>query len=697
VHGAHLLQALTIVLAVAGVTSVVSQRLRQPVVLGYLVAGLIVGPHVAVPLWADPQTVSTLSELGIVLVFFALGLEFNLRLLARVGPRASLTAVIETSLMAWLGFGAGRLLGWTFQECVFAGAIVAISSTTIIARTFAEEVVRTDLRERVVGVLLVEDVIAIALLTALSAQASGQGLSGKELAFLLARLVSFLVAILVLGLWIVPPAMRLLARLRRAETTVVASVGLCFTLALLAQKAGYSVALGAFLAGSLVSESGHGHEVERLIHPLRDVFAAVFFVSVGMLIEPTLVAEHAPEVGLLVLVVVLGKTLFVGLGVFLTGGGTRTAIEAGLSQAQIGEFSFILAGLGRELGVTGPFLFSVAVAVSALTTLATPWLVRGAPEIAAWVDRKLPHRLQTFASLYGSWVERLGSAPRRATQAASIRRLVRLLLLETGLLAAVVIAASLAHGRAAGFLVGELGLDPRFADALVLAAALALAAPFGLGIVRLSRRLGHTLALAALPGAHGTGADTSAAPRRALSVTVQLLIVLVLGAPLVALTQPFLPGPPGLLFLALVLVVFALTLWRRAATLEGHVRASAEVVAEALLKRTHAAQPQAATDGLDLVRELLPGLGELESVELEEQSPAVGRSLAELDLRGRTGASVIAITRAKRMLVPQAHEVLRAGDLLALVGSRDAVTAARARLAGAGYAARPGAPPGSER
>lgn len=367
--GAHeLLTAITVVLCVAAVTTVVFQRLRQPVVLGYLLAGLIVGPHIPIPLIADRAIIQTLSELGVIFLMFALGLEFSLRKLVAVGPTAGLTAIIQSSIMVWLGFIVGRAFGWTVRESIFAGAIIAISSTTIIAKAFDEQGVKGKLRELVVGVLIVEDLIGILLMAVLTAVASGQGMSAGTLVRSSAQLVAFLVGLVAVGMLVVPRAIRAIHRLNRPETTLVASVGICFAVALLAQAFGYSVALGAFLAGSLVAESGQEKQVEHLILPVRDLFGAIFFVSVGMLIDPVLIAEHWVAVAVFTALVIAGKFVGVSLGAFLTGNGTRSSVAAGMSLAQIGEFSFIIAALGLSLGATRDFLYPITVAVSAITT-----------------------------------------------------------------------------------------------------------------------------------------------------------------------------------------------------------------------------------------------------------------------------------------------------------------------------------------
>jgi CPA2 family monovalent cation:H+ antiporter-2 len=682
-HDAHeFLRSLTVVLAVAALTTVIFHRLRQPVVLGYIVAGLIVGPHVPIPLVADPAVIQTLSELGVILLMYSLGLEFRVRKLVELGPTAGLTALLQTSLMVWLGFIVGRLFGWSVLESLFTGAVIAISSTTIIARAFDEQGIRGKLRELVVGILIVEDLIAIVLMAVLTALASGSGLAAGPLAATIGRLLAFLIGLVVVGMWVVPPAVRFVERLGRRETTLVASVGFCFAVALLAQAVGYSVALGAFIAGSLVAESGRGKPVEHVVEPVRDMFAAVFFVSVGMLIDPAVILRYWPAVVVLTLVVVVGKVVGVSLGAFLTGNGMRTSVQAGMSLSQIGEFSFIIAGLGLALRATGEFLYPVAVAVSALTTLCTPWLIRGSDGVAAWVDRKLPRSLQTFAALYGSWVAALRTRRPEETALRGVRRKVRLMVLDTLVLTGIIIGTATALSRLGAWLEARVGLPGTAARGLVIALGVALAAPFLVGLVRVGRRLGLDLADLMLPPKAGKAVDPGVAPRRVLGVTLQLACVLVFGIPLVAFTQPFVPGAFGAATIALLVGVLAVSFWRNAENLQEHVRAGAQVIVGALARRSRASVP-IAVEPLSEVEQMLPGLGQLVAVPLAAGSAAVGQTLAQLNLRGRTGATVLAITRPDgAVLAPGAQEQLRAGDVLALAGTGEAIAAAKTRLSG---------------
>lgn len=672
------LKVLTVVLCVAALTTVVFQRLKQPVVLGYILAGVIVGPYVPIPLVANRHVVEILSELGVILLIFALGLEFSLRKLVQVGPTAGLTAVVQSSFMLWLGFVTGRAFGWTARESLFAGAAVAISSTTIIAKAFEEQNIRGGLRELVVGILIVEDLIAILLMAVLTALSLGDDVSAATVLESGARLGAFLVALVVLGMLLVPRAIRAIVRLRRPEMTLIASMGICFGVSLLALSLGYSVALGAFIAGSLIGESGEERQVERLVMPVRDMFAAIFFVSVGMLIDPAVIARHWQAVTVFTLVVILGKMSSVAIGALLAGKSARTSIRAGMSLSQIGEFSFIIAGLGLALGATGKFLYPVMVAVSAITTLTTPLLIRASDRVASFVDGKLPAPIHTFLALYGSWLERLRGTQDRSRRKARVKRLIKLLLLDAVLLAALVIGAAVYSDDAGRLFAERFGIDAKLARGLVIGLTVVLTAPFVVGVIRISRGLGIAVAQAALPRAEQGTLDLAAAPRRVLVVTIQLAGVLLVGLPILALVQPFVAGWAAALALAAILVLLGFVFWRNAAGLHGHVRAGAQVILEALVSQAAKGDDSSIDEVLAKIEPFLSGLGEPVAVRLPQNSSAVGKTLAALDLRGLTGATVLAIARGDHgVVIPGADDELRAGDVLALAGTHDAVAAAK--------------------
>jgi len=411
---------------------------------------------------------------------------------------------------------------------------------------------------------------------------------------------------------------------------------------------------------------------------------------VGMLIEPRQVLHHAGAVATLVVVVLAGKLLGVAVGSFLAGNGLKTSIRAGLSLAQIGEFSFIIVGVGTSLGVVRGFLYPVAVAVSALTTLTAPWLIRGAGPLAERIDRRLPRAFQTYAALYGSWVDELRNAPPVRSAAARVRRGVALLLVDVAVIGALVVGGSIGSRRAIEAAARwHLGAGPAVAKAAILLALCALALPFIVGAIRTSRALAVGLARRALPPAPdgaAAGVDLGEAPRRALILGLQLAILLGAGTPLVALTQPFLPSVPGPLVLAPLVLALGVLIWQSAGNLHGHVRAGVELITEALAAEARSGpvssgghSPAAAS--LDASARMLPGLGAPRAVKLKRGAAAVGRTLKSLNLRGVTGATVLAINRqtgqgAAESLLPTGDEPLRANDTLVIAGSNEATAAA---------------------
>jgi monovalent cation:H+ antiporter-2, CPA2 family len=675
-HVRTFLQDLALVFCVAALVTLVFQRLRQPVVLGYLLAGIILGPHVPIPLFADHQRIETLSELGVILVMFSIGLEFSFARIRRVLPTAGLAGAVQITAMFWIGYLVGRLFGLSGGAAVFVGGMVCISSTMIVARAFADHPVEERLSELVFSVLIVQDLAAILLITVLTAVASGAGLPPAEMARTAGELFLFLVGAVVIGLLVVPRLIREAHHRLVSETLLVTTVGVCFGLALLAQYLGYSVALGAFLAGSLVAESGRRRNVEHLIAPLRDLFAAVFFVSIGMLVDPGAILDQAGLVATLVAIVVFGQSTFIALGTFLTGAGVNLSVRAGMSLAQIGEFSFIIVGVGVARGVVSTGLMSVAVGVAVITTFLTPFLVRLSGRAALMVEARLPRPLQTFAALYGSWFEAMRARRESRERSAMARRWLRLAG-DGVILAGIVLATALGHRAATVWLEAQLGIGERAAYAVVITGAVVAALPFLYGVGRSARQLGLALGQRALPGSDA-GLDLAAAPRRAFVIALQVGLMLLVAFPVVALSQPFLPLYWGAAILATLLLAFGVAFWRGATNLEGHVRAGAQLVLEALERQR---RPDPAAAPVDLV-ELLPGLGGLEPVLLPDDSPAVGKTLAQLELRGRTGATVLAIRRAAgdTVAAPSGAEVLGSGDVLSVTGSREAIAAATSLL-----------------
>ena len=674
----HFLRDLALVLVAAALITVIFQRLKLPVVLGYLVAGFLVGPRTPPRLVSDAATIQTLSELGVILLMFSIGLQFRVRQVIALAPTAGLTALVEVSFLLGLGYLAGQLLGWDPVASLFAGGVVAISSTMIVAKVTEDHPPKREFSDFLYAVLVFEDLGAIILITLLTALGSGTAVSASLVARIIAGLVVALAVLMAAGMLVVPRAVRAVAKLWKPETMLVASVGLCFGMAALAQAAGYSVALGAFLAGCLVAESGSSQQVESEIRPVRDMFGAIFFVAVGMQFDIHALAEHWPIALGFAVLVIAGKLLGVSFGAFLAGRGGHAAVRTGMSMAQIGEFAFIIAGVGLQLRAAPPELYAVAIAVSAITAFTTPWCVRFAEPLAAWVDRKLPHRLQTFASLYGSWVDMLGQSPRTETPGRRVGRGIRLLLLDALVVVIIVLTYAYLHGRLSDGTLSIPASQFDLTQTLLLIGMLAVLAPFVLGIVNVGRGVGLDLASMTLPPPPKGKVDNALAPRRLLARTIQIVAVLLVGIPLVVVTLPLVPVFGGVLVLGGVLALLGVGFWRSARDLEGHFRAGAEVVVAALAKQSRSDEPS-----VEVARQLLPGLGNFTALRVGEGAEADGRTLGELNLRGRTGATVVALlSDEERVVFPEAGVRLSGGNLVALTGSHNAIQAAAAILMG---------------
>ena len=391
-HLPPLIQDLGIILITAAITTLIFKRLKQPVVLGYLIAGLLVGPHIPfLPNIIETENIKVWAEIGVIFLLFGLGLEFSFKKLAKVGKSAGIAAFVEIIAMLGLGYLLGRGLGWSRMDSIFLGAILSISSTTIIIRAFEELGLKAKgFVSLVFGILIVEDLAAILILVLLTTIASpGQSTDGSV--FLSAiRLGFFLLLWFLVGIYCVPLLLAKIKKLLSDETLLIISIGLCLGMVVTATQVGFSPALGAFVMGSILAETREGHRIEEIIIPVRDLFAAIFFVSVGMMIDPKIIFEHFWIILLIISVTIGGKLFGTGLGALLAGRSLKQSMQAGLSLAQIGEFSFLIAGLGVTLGATSDFLYPIVIAVSAVTTFTTPYMIKYSDPLCSWLEARLP-------------------------------------------------------------------------------------------------------------------------------------------------------------------------------------------------------------------------------------------------------------------------------------------------------------------
>lgn len=401
-HLPTIISDLAMILLVAGVTTILFKKINQPLVLGYIIAGFITGPNFSFfPTIADKANVQSWSEIGVIFLLFALGLEFSFYKLKSVGSTAFIATTIIISSMLCVGYGVGHLLGWSHMDSIFLGGMLSMSSTAIIIKAFDDLKLRSEsFTEVVVGVLIVEDIAGIAMMVILSTIAvATSGISTVELLLNVGRLVFFLVLWFVLGMYIIPSFFKRASKLMNDETLVVASIGLCLGMVVIATSLGFSSALGAFIMGSLIAEAPNAEKIERLVCPIKDLFGAVFFVSVGMMVNPSLLVEYAVPVIVLVLTTIFGQLFFSTCGVLASGQNLRTAVHSGFSLTQIGEFSFIIATLGMSLGVISSFLYPIIVAVSVITTFTTPFFIMNAEPCYQRLIKIMPSRML-------SWINR---------------------------------------------------------------------------------------------------------------------------------------------------------------------------------------------------------------------------------------------------------------------------------------------------
>jgi CPA2 family monovalent cation:H+ antiporter-2 len=571
-HEIGFIRDLAVVMIVAGATTILFQRMRQPVLLGYILAGVLIGPHTPGVLVGDPRAIDDISNLGVVLLMFTLGLEFSVRKLRGVGVGVLVAAVAEVGLMLWIGYGIGGLFGWTGMDALFLGAIISLSSTMVATRTLAEGGQRHQPFARlVVGLLVAEDMLAIVMLTLLTAVALGGSVQAETAFTLVGHLGLFVIVGMILGLLLLPRLVDYVAGFDRDETLLVSVLGICFGASLFAAWMGFSVALGAFLAGAVVAESRSVGRVLHLVEPLRDMFAALFFVAIGLKIDPAMLLQYALPALLIAAVVIVGKTLACSLGIFVVGHDARTALRSGLGMAQIGEFSFVIATLGLSLGVISDFIYPIAVAVSVLCMAASPYMNRSADGLANGLRRVTPRSLRLLATSYSGWLENLKPVNENAAIAAMFRRLLWHIGINVLLVVALFVIGAYINAHNWSWF-SMLGIDRDLRHTLIWAGALFLSLPMLIAVYRKAEALGMLLAEIGIRERFA-GAYTQAI-RNVLARVIPLATLLALALLVSALSSAILP-PRGIALSLVVLgVVVAVVLWRGLVKMHARLQAA---------------------------------------------------------------------------------------------------------------------------
>lgn len=568
-HGAEFIQDLAVIMLIAGFVTIAFNYFKQPVVLGYILAGVIIGPHTPpFDLIQDERTIKIVSELGVVFLMFSLGLEFNLKKLSSVGITAFIAAMAEITLMTWIGYQIGLYFEWNTMDSLFLGAMLAISSTTIIVKALDELGLKNErFAQLIFGILIVEDILAIGMIALLSGIAMNGSVDAGDVFVTVGKLSLFMIVALILGLLMVPRILAFVAKFKNTEVFLITVLGLCFGFCLLVMQLEYSIALGAFMIGAIMAEARQLHLIERLIAPIRDMFSAMFFVGVGLLFNPSVLITYAWPIAVITIAVVLGKIFACGIGTFVAGNDGKTSLRVGMGLSQIGEFSFIIASLGLTLQVTSEFLYPIVVAVSAVTTLLTPYLIKLADPLSQQAASAMPSVISRTGTRYTEWLQSVQLQGDRAMLAKIIMKIVVQVIANCALTAAVFVAGIYLLG-AVEQLLGTSFEDERIQKTVVWGGALMCSLPFLIATYRKLKALSLLLA-EIITGetsrlAHGW--------RRVIAETIPLVSIAVILLLIGLLSRSILPPFEMLALLLSAAAVLTALSWRPLVRFHTHLQ-----------------------------------------------------------------------------------------------------------------------------
>ena len=649
-HLPPLVSDLALILITAGIVTILFKLLKQPVVLGYIVAGFLISPHfVLFPSVADIGNINTWAEIGVIFLLFALGLEFSFKKLIDVGGTASIATLINMGSMIAIGYVIGQLMGWTQMESVFLGGMLSMSSTTIIIKAFNDmKLQKKKFANIVFGMLIVEDLAAILMMVLLSTVAGSGNAEEAGLLENSLKLVFFMMIWFVVGIYLIPTFLKKLKQHLNDETLVIVAVGLCLGMVLFADTVGFSAALGAFIMGSILAETVESKHIEHLIEPIKNLFGAVFFVSVGMMIIPDVVLEYALPILLLTVVVVVGRVIFASLGVLASGEGLKVSIQAGFSLAQIGEFSFIIATLGMQLGVISNFIYPIIVAVSVITTFTTPYFIKASTPVYEAIEKRIPPKWNKLITGYSS----------SSRKTVNRQNDWNVLLKKVTVTIAIYFVLSLA----VFFICRELlywpvmsyipNLGGRVAAAII---TILLMGPFMQAIMKNNSKTeeherlwkdnhfnkGALIALNLL--------------RIALCVTLILMVLI-----------PLFPRATGILLVTSVIIAIGITFS------QGFKKQTNKMEKQFLenLNDKELTEDKAGTINQQVKTDLLNKNIHLEEIEVPQNSPRIGKTLAELNFRQTTGVDIVSIIRGDlKINIPDPNEYIYPFDKLIVAGT----------------------------
>lgn len=652
----NLVTQLAIILISAGIFTVISKALKQPLILGYIVAGFIVGPHLGLFPQFSPESVHEWSELGIIFLLFGLGLEFNFKKLLNVGSSAMISAVTICVGMFLTGSALGSLLGWSSMESIFLGGMMSMSSTTIIIKAYDGLGIKNKPYATLVfGLLVVEDLLAVLMMVLFSTLAVSKQFSGVDMLLSLAKLVAFLVICFLGGIFVLPSILKRASKYISDEILLLIGIGLCFLMVVLANLLGFSSALGAFLMGSILSSTIEGERVEHITSHIKNLFGAIFFVSVGMMVDPAIIAQYWPVILIITVVAMVGIIIFSTTGVLISGKSLNTALHVGFSLPQLGEFSFIIAGLGCSLGVLRDFIYPVIISVSVITTFTTPYMIKAAEPVTAWANRILPDRIKEKLNRRAALSGKMSSAEENTWKTFLKKYLLRIGLYSMILVVIVIGVREYLPTLAVKYLP-DLGDSTR--NLIMIAASLILMSPFLYGLAVNSgvlKNLAEEL--------------VSKDPKNKVPLLVAIIFRIVLAVMFAIAAVLVFTDLSGwkicILFVGLALVfIMARRASRRFTRIEDRFFANLNEKDE--YNRRNAPVRTMMTsklEGYDIHTKAVTVLSDFSYA---------GKTLREMPFRHTSGVNIVKIQRgSKSILIPKGDERVLPGDLLLAVGTNE--------------------------
>jgi monovalent cation:H+ antiporter-2, CPA2 family len=659
-HLPDLIRDLALILMAGAVTTLVFKKIKQPLVLGYIIAGFLVGPHFqAIPTVADGENIEVLAEIGVIFLLFSLGLEFSFKKLMRVGGEASITALVEIAFITVAGYYAGIWMGWSTMDSLFLGGMLASSSTTIIIRAFDELGMKTKQFAGIVfGVLVVEDIVVILLMVLLSTIAVTKEFEGSEILFTISKLLFFLALWFMAGIFVLPTLLKKASALLDDETLLILAIGLCLGMVVFAVNVGFSAELGAFIMGSIIAETTKAEKIEHLTKPVKDLFGAIFFVSVGMMIDPKAIMTYGIPVAIVTFITLFGKLFSTTIGALLSGQGLKQSVQVGMSMAQIGEFAFIVATLGLSLGVTSDFLFPVAVGASAITTFTTPYLIKFSEPLYLFIERILPEK----------WVKKLNrySSSTQAIQADSEWKLVLKSYARMAIMNGIVLLALilLTLNFLMPFLREHIG-DNMTRSVLGLFISLAIASPF---LWALMAKRPNNMAYKEM--------WMEKKYNRGPLLILEILRILV-GVAVIAFWVFRLFDTQVAIFIAVPIIILILFI------LGKRIQAFYQRMEERFLGNLNAREvfeynslsSNVSRKNADLQAELAPWDAHIVELEVPANAEYIGRTLKELGWREKYGINVVYIKRGETLInVPDRNAILLPFDQTGILATDEQIS-----------------------